>query len=173
MGRFCIITVKRYGQLLCVGNLYAPNDHDINFFTSFYDKLFDLKNDFPEAKIVVGGDFNLVLGQNDSVNRNANNAEKRSKKFILEQNLLLNLKDSYRINNPTGGFTWMRGSCMSRLDIILLSKEATELGVESRLDWGFDISMLCLKRILKLKTLTAEEKDYSGLIQRSWRTQML
>ncbi|MCE2674445.1 MAG: hypothetical protein LW635_12790, partial [Microcystis sp. 53598_E5] len=139
-GRFCSANATKYGQLLCVNNIYAPNDHNINFFTDVYDKIFEIKNQNPDAKIIIAGDFNLVLGQGDSVNRNSNNAERRSRKFILEQNSLLNLCDSYRINNPAGGFTWSRGKCMSRLDLILLQKNMIEMGVESKLNWGFDIS---------------------------------
>ncbi|MCE2998023.1 MAG: hypothetical protein LW863_20670, partial [Flammeovirgaceae bacterium] len=98
-----------------------------------------IKNEYPDIDLVMGGDFNLVLGQGDSQNRSSNNAERRSRKFIQEQNNLLNLRDSYRINNKSGGFTWSRGSCMSRLDLILIEKDLASLEVNTKLEWGFDI----------------------------------
>jgi hypothetical protein len=52
-GRFCATTVNKYGQRLCVNNIYAPNNHDIDFFTYVYDKIFDLKNRNPDIKIVL------------------------------------------------------------------------------------------------------------------------
>ncbi len=139
-GRFCSTVVTKYGQQLCINNIYAPNDHDINFFTDLYNKIFEIKDQAPGIKVVIAGDFNLVLGQGDSVNRGSNNSERRSRKFILEQNSLLGLKDSYRVGCPKGGFTWSRGNCMSRLDMVLLSHSMIELGVGAKLDWGFDVS---------------------------------
>jgi exonuclease III len=139
-GRFCSLIVSKYCQKLCIINVYAPNDHDIEFFNSVYNKTYEYKGQFPEIKVVIGGDFNLVLGQGDSKNRRANNAERRSKNFILEQNTALNLRDSFRVNNPTGGYTWSRGDCMSRLDMILVCNSVINLGVVSKLDWTFDIS---------------------------------
>jgi len=139
-GRLCLTVVQKNGRRLGLCNIYAPNDHDIDFFTMVYDRLFEIKNEYPDIDLVMGGDFNLVLGQGDSQNRSSNNAERRSRKFIQEQNNLLNLRDSYRINNKSGGFTWSRGSCMSRLDLILIEKDLASLEVNTKLEWGFDIS---------------------------------
>ena len=139
-GRFCTLIVSKHGQRLCIGNLYAPNNHDLDFFTSVYDQIYELKSEYPDSKIILAGDFNLVLGQGDSKNRSSNNSENRSRKFIGEQNELLGLKDSYRLENSIGGYTWSRGNCMSRVDMILISKELTQLGVKAKLDWGFDVS---------------------------------
>ena len=48
---------------------------------------------------------------------------------------------------------------MSRLDIILLSKEATELGVESQLDWGFDnLDHAMLETNFKIKNINCKGK---------------
>ena len=159
IGRYCMICVRKSGVQLSINNIYAPNDHNIEFFTFIYDKLFEHKLNFPESKVIIGGDFNLVLGQVDSVNRNSNNAESRSRKFILEQNVLLGLKDGYRISNPTGGFTWSRGNCMSRLDMILLNSSLTELGLDAKIDWGFDISDHAMLEIkFKIKVAISKGK---------------
>ena len=158
-GRFCALIVSRHGQQLCIGNLYAPNDHDLDFFTSVYNQIYDLKSEYPDSKIILAGDFNLVLGQGDSKNRSSNNAEKRSRKFIVEQNELLGLKDSYRVANLSSGYTWSRGNCMSRLDMILISKELTHLGVKSKLDWGFDISdHAMLETTFRIKNILSRGK---------------
>jgi exonuclease III len=158
-GRFCSVLVTKSEQTFAVNNIYAPNDHNLDFFTYIYDKIYDQKIEYPEAKVILGGDFNLVLGQEDSVNRSTSNAEKRSRKFILEQNQLLGLKDSFRINNQKGGYTWSRQNCMSRLDLILLSVETTTLGVKSKIDWGFDVSdHAMLETTFKVKSTVSKGK---------------
>jgi hypothetical protein len=93
-GKLCSIIATKYGYTMGVINVYAPNDHDINYFNNVYDLIFEYKNLHPEIKIAMGGDFNLVIGQGDSLNRNSNNAERRSRKLINEQNSLLGLVDS-------------------------------------------------------------------------------
>jgi len=139
-GRLCLLSVKKYNQQICFCNIYAPNDHSLTFFSNVYESLANHSIDYPGVNIIIGGDFNLVMGQNDMINRSANNAEVKSRDFIKEQNTLLELKDCYRINNATGGFTWTRGNCMSRLDMIFASKTLIKHGVRSKIDWGFDTS---------------------------------
>ena len=158
-GRICIIGLKKYDHHFCITNVYAPNDHDIAFFTNVYDRLYDHQLNYPNAKFILGGDFNLVLSKIDSVNRGSNNAEKRSRKFILEQNELLSLVDSYRVNNRQGGFTWSRSNCMSRLDLILVSKDLINLGISSEVNWGFDISDHALVEIkVKIRNTVVKGK---------------
>ena len=140
IGRFCLLSAKKFNQQLCLGNIYAPNEHDITFFTTVYDKLLEYKNSNPEAKLILGGDFNLVLGSMDSLNRGSNAMEIASREMILQRNVLLNLTDVYRHQHNSGGFTWARGNCMSRLDMIFITKELINLGIESKIDWGFDSS---------------------------------
>ena len=159
IGRFCLLSVKKFNQQLCLGNVYAPNDHDTAFFRTVYDKLLEYKNSNPEAKLILGGDFNLVMSNNDSLNRGSNATEIASRELILRRNGLLNFIDAYRHKHQTGGFTWARGNCMSRLDMIFITKDLINLGVDSKIDWGFDSSDHAMVEIsFRIKNVVSKGK---------------
>jgi exonuclease III len=140
VGRYCLLGVKKHEHHLLIINIYAPNDHDIRFFEKVYDQIMEYQNDHPDAKIVIGGDFNLVMGLDDSVNRGANAAELASRSLIIDRNSVLDLVDGYRKVSSTGGFPWTRGNCMSRLDMIFLSLDLCEREIKAETNWAFDVS---------------------------------
>ena len=39
-----------------------------SFIEKVYDKIFELKDDHPDAFVILGGDFNVCLTENDSLN---------------------------------------------------------------------------------------------------------
>ena len=59
-GRFIICDIETEKKCITIATVYAPNEDDPQFFTSFFDQLMD----FECEEIVVGGDFNLVLNVN-------------------------------------------------------------------------------------------------------------
>ncbi len=140
LGRLCLISVEKYELHLCLINVYAPNNHCSNFFTTLYEIITNHKINNPDASFIIGGDFNLVMETCDSINRGRNNSEVRSIKIIKDQNEILNLIDTYRVNSNTGGFTWSRGNCMSRLDMVFASKHLVDQGLKTSTNWGFDTS---------------------------------
>ncbi len=123
-----------------IANVYAPNDHDVGFFRYVYEKILKYKNEHQEVNIIIGGDFNLVMGNVDSVNRGANAAELASRTFLQQQNDTLDLVDSCRQVNQSGGFTWSRRNCLSKLDMVFVAREQCDQNTEANINWGFDRS---------------------------------
>ncbi len=140
-GRLALVVLKKMEKYYVCANIYAPNDHDLNFFTRIFNVLIEFQTEFPGSNIILAGDFNLVLDDNnDAVHRNSTNTERQSRTLIKRNLIRLNLIDSYRKMNCSGGYTWKRGNCMSRLDMIFTSKEISKNIVNSTLDWSFDDS---------------------------------
>ncbi len=139
-GRVCIVIVKKYDQHLCLVNLYAPNNHDSAFFISTYERAQNALGNFLESKLIIGGDYNLVMDSVDSVNRGANAVEIASRRVIKSNNELMGLIDGYRAKHGRGGYTWSRGTCMSRLDMIFITEELENHGIKADVNWGFDVS---------------------------------
>jgi exonuclease III len=139
-GRFSIIVLERSETSFIMVNVYAPNDHNLNFFANLFNKIIETQISFPMANTIMAGDFNLVLTESDSVNRTMSNIEQQCQTLVNRNLNRLNLVDSYRKLNPKGGFTWARGSCMSRLDMIFVSKETQTKIISSKVDWSFDNS---------------------------------
>ncbi len=50
------------------------------------------------------------------------------------------MTDTYRIRNPTDGFTWKRGSCYSHLDYIFMSTSLLPKIKKTKLDWAYKAS---------------------------------
>ena len=120
--------------------IYAPNDHNINFFANVNDKLAEHLTNFPDSVLNVFGDFNVILENIDGVNRQKSNNEAKASKLIQDNNKILNLVDTFRTLNPVGGFTWVRDKCGSRLDMIFSSKCDFVKLKSSCIDWTFDNS---------------------------------
>ena len=53
------------------------------------------------------GDFNIVLEDRDSLNRNANADEVNARRILKDLMYDINLKDCFR---DTSGFTWQRNN---------------------------------------------------------------
>ena len=70
-GRFIIISVTINGLPLLLVNIYGPNNDDPNFFLDIFSKV----DQFSYTSLIVGGDFNAVLGPLDyqgSKNKHSN-----------------------------------------------------------------------------------------------------
>jgi exonuclease III len=162
-GRFIIVILEKYDRLFMTVNVYAPNDHNINFFADLFNRIIELQRDFPGTEIIFAGDFNLVLDDIDSVNRATTNSELQCRNFIKRNISRLDLKDSYRRAHIKGGFSWARGSCMSRLDLILVSSDLAESLTSSKVDWAFDDSDHAMVES-NFKLITSFEKG-PGLVR--------
>jgi len=136
----CHVVLSRFDKQFLFSNIYAPNNYDLNFLSATFNDIVEIQLSFPGAHIVLGGDFNLTLSALDSVNRNISNNEQQCRKLFKRNVDRLDLLDSYRILHPKRGFTWARGKCMSRLDMIFVSKELAEDMSSSKLNWAFDDS---------------------------------
>ena len=60
-GRFLIMSVSINNLSLLLVNIYAPNKDDPDFFLDVFAKV----DQFNHTSLIVGGDFNAVLGPLD------------------------------------------------------------------------------------------------------------
>jgi len=139
-GRLGIVILKRFDRYFTFTNVYAPNDHNLTYFSNVFNKIIELQTEFPESINVIAGDFNLVLEEEDSINRLTTNTESQTRSFIKRNLARLGLLDSYRIKHKKEGFTWARNNCMSRLDMIFASEELCSGLQSSEVKWSFDDS---------------------------------
>jgi len=140
--RFIIAEIASEKYKLIIGNVYYPNDHRsaIVFSEKVYSKVLEFQYNSAEAYTCLMGDINHCLSDRDSVNRKVNVTEKELVKVTNSNNETCNLRDSYRILEGDGGYTWSRGNCFSRLDYIFISEELRTKVIKVGLDWCLEKS---------------------------------
>ena len=77
-------------------NVYGPNNNDSNFFLNLFAEI----DKFDDSNLIVGGDFNAVLGPLDYRGSQSHHSNKKSKDMI---NILIdefNHIDIWRHFNP-------------------------------------------------------------------------
>ena len=67
-GRFALAVLESDVIKVIVANVYCPNDHVESklFMESVYDKMYEIMDRHTDAFIVLGGDFNVCMSNNDS-----------------------------------------------------------------------------------------------------------
>ena len=106
-GRFILLEALVQDQKFILLNIYAPNksDEQLLFFGQIKDEL-DGINIEDDCKIIVGGDFNVILDA-DFDSHGGKPKLRESVKQIEDICLLHDLVDIWRIRNPeTKRFTW-------------------------------------------------------------------
>ena len=123
-GRFLILDLLIDEFHVILVNIYAPNDasQQVTFFKELENQL----DDFSQENIIIAGDFNCALSENDK--KGGNPVWKKSIviKEIQQLANLYNLTDIWRDRNPNDNrFTWRNKSLkiQCRLDFFLISKE--------------------------------------------------
>ncbi len=138
-----LYTVIQEGEIkFLVVNIYCYNDHkkSIKQIEEVYCKILEITGEIPDCHIILGGDFNSCMTQDDYMNRKKSQAEEELTKLIGSNNALCNLIDSYNLNKVSPGYTWNRGNCYSRLDYIYISSELSNKVISSEVDWAFEKS---------------------------------
>jgi len=139
-GRLNIVTIKKNFGTFTIANVYAPNEHNVSFFERVIEKVVNIKDDIDSTPIILG-DFNLVVNDKlDSLNRQTSINEGITSTFITNSFSALGLVDSYRQLYESGGYTWQRGKCYSRLDMIYTHESLKNKIKYATLDWYFDKS---------------------------------
>lgn len=117
--RFIIIQCLVMNQDLILGNLYGPNIDDPSFYNNLFLSIAALHGD-----IIVGGHFNCTLDPKLDRTTGVNYYYPKCREVIQHFISELNLKDVWRIENPTG----REYSCYlashnshSRIDYFLIS----------------------------------------------------
>ena len=116
-GRYLILDLLIDELHLILVNIYAPND--ANQQVTFFKELENHLEDFAQENIIIAGDFNCALSENDR--KGGNPVWKKSIVIKEVQHLanLYNLTDIWRDRNPNDNhFTWRKKSLKTqcRLD---------------------------------------------------------
>ena len=123
-GNLIVTKAKVEDSEFCLVNVYGPNSDEPDFYTSM-KSLIDACIEEENLPVIIGGDFNLTLKQNeDTYNyRRENNTRARNtvKNIMSERNWI----DIYRERNPDARrFTWRVGNPIvkqARLDMFIIS----------------------------------------------------
>ncbi len=137
--RQIMVKIKNDTQSLIIANIYCPNNLLENnvFIEDVYRNLLILSHEFPDSNMILMGDLNVCVSENDFINRRHVTAERELAQHILNNNESLNLVDAYRSKISEGGYTWTRGECFSRLDYIFISRPLICTVMDCNLDWAF------------------------------------
>ena len=123
-GRYILLNAKVQGSDYILGNVYAPNKikEQCNFFVELQQKFDDFIT-IQDQRIIIGGDFNVIMDQNLDC-AGGSPKEKESVKFLNDICLNYDLIDVWRTRNPDSTlFTWRQKKPLiqRRLDFWLIS----------------------------------------------------
>ena len=120
-GRKLLLNVDICGQLITLVNVYAPNNEldRITFYADLKEWISNLSHNI--NNVIVGGDFNCCLNQNDrSSQTHISDKSRNSLNIFLKQ---LQLYDAWSISSTKGTYhyTWQDNTVKSRLDYFFIS----------------------------------------------------
>ena len=128
-----------------VANVYAPNGFDNEkrlFFEELFDCINEVKNTYNCSKLVVAGDFNIVLNDNEVKNRSYPIHEKRLAEDVKMMIQQADLSDGW-VKSSLPSYTWTSSrsgqQSYSTLDRILFSTRNLTLQ-HQRADWSLSLS---------------------------------
>jgi exonuclease III len=120
-GRWTVARINIKGQELKIGNYYGPNEDN----PKHLEELLKTLDNMETERIILAGDFNLVLNINMDKHgglKKTNTRCQHTLKNWMENN---NMTDIWRAKNPhTKKYTWISNTkpkIMCRLDFILIS----------------------------------------------------
>ena len=130
---------------LIVVNAYAPNGFGpdkFQFFDEILDNVNDMKNVYNCENIIIGGDLNLVLCEEETKNRVFSQPEKRAADMLKNVLRSLNLTDGWEIARRrlfTWGTTRLGVQTYSTLDRIAFNENYLTLSSKVT-DWSLSVS---------------------------------
>lgn len=152
-GNFVILELNIQGENLTLASIYGPNEDKPTFYTTLKQNILDFNNE----KVIICGDWNLVIDPDmDTENyRNINNPRARTivLNFIEQDNYI----DIWRtLYDTKRAFTWRRLNPerkQARLDYFLISEDIFQFVYDSDIVPGYrtDHSGIILK--LKLQNI--------------------
>ena len=121
-GRKVFLNIDMEDKNYTLVNVYAPNDE--NYRKQSFKSLIPWINENAcnKENIIVGGDFNCCLENNDrSSKTHLNDKSRIEMKHILQKN---NLEDVWqsKVNKLSNHYTWNDKTTYSRLDYLFCSK---------------------------------------------------
>ena len=167
IGNMLILDININDKRYSIVNIYGPNNDKPDFFENLKHKLLELDNPYT----IIGGDYNLVLNQdNDTYNYlHVNNP--RAKEKLVELIDDLGLIDVWRNINPeTKKYTWRRHhpSKQARLDFFLVSENLIMSVKNAKIESGYrtDHSLITLElQFDKFKRRSSFWKLNNSLLQ--------
>jgi exonuclease III len=149
-GRWIIATIQLKGVILTIANFYGPNDDDPSHLEKMIEELYRIK----PSKLVVTGDFNLVLNINIDKQGGLPRTNFKSQKILKEWMEEDEITDIWRIKNPDKRiYTWIsktQHKVMSRLDFILISDTLQTNYLESNIVPGYMSDHACTTLTLRV-----------------------
>ena len=147
-GNFVIVEIKTMEEIITLASIYGPNDDNHKFYRNLRQKIAEFGNN----KVIICGDWNLVLNpEEDTENyRHVNNPAARQEvlKFIDRDNYI----DIFRLFKDEKGFTWRRlnPEKQARLDYFLISEETFEIANDCNTLSGYRTDHSAITLQLKL-----------------------
>ena len=130
---------------LLVVNAYAPNGFGLdkqNFFDELTNTINELKTSYDCENVIIGGDLNLVLCEDEAKNRNFGQAEKRMAQVVKDIFQQLHLNDGWDLARRRL-FTWgtnrLGVQSFSTLDRIAFNPNYLKLA-DINTDWSLSLS---------------------------------
>jgi hypothetical protein len=126
-----IIVTDEVGKQHLVCNIYAPLGFDENK-SNFFDEVF---NDILEweSEVILGGDLNITLQEQDRHCRGATSAELRLAEEFKNYIHAADLEDCFAGRT---GYTWRKGHKMSKLDRVYTRLEGYEIR-DTSTNWSY------------------------------------
>ncbi len=131
-GRFLILSVKMNDLPVLLVNVYAPNHDDPDFFLDVFAKI----DQFNYTSLIVGGDFNAVLGPLDYQGGRPHHSNSKASDMISILMEELDLLDVWRHFHPAQrqcSRHQVNPKVLSRLDFILVSNNLIDNCLQSKI----------------------------------------
>ena len=144
-----------------IANIYAPNPNNsakIDFFSSIFDAVIELSENYDCSNILIAGDFNLIFEGSEAKNRTYTAQERRLANFVKDQASSLSLVDGWEKKKL---FTWRRpnSEIFSSIDRLLYSNRNLILNDIST-NWSLGYSdHAAVKGLFKSKEKTSLPKS--------------
>jgi hypothetical protein len=90
--------------------------------------------------VILGGDFNACMSDNDSLNRVKSKNELNFTEYIKANNSTCEIVDAYRSMEQEEGYTWNRQQCYSRLDYMFVSSYMASRITKVQVEWSYEQS---------------------------------
>lgn len=112
-GNLLIIDIDIEGERIILVNVYGPNGDN----PQFYEHAFKQIEEFENEKILICGDFNLVIDQNLDTHNYKHLNNPKSRQIILDKIELYELKDPFRQLHPKlRRYSWRKKTPVNKLD---------------------------------------------------------
>jgi hypothetical protein len=156
-----LIATDEAGKKMLVCNIYAPlgfDENKSNFFNEVFSDILDWDGD-----VILGGDFNVTLSEQDRHCRGATPAELRLADSLIQY---IQAADLYDCWEGCSGYTWQKGRKMSKLDRVLTRLHCYKK-IDTSTNWSYTQSdHACVKVVFQHTHLKFSRNEHVKLEDR-------